>query len=229
MRSVEIQARSVDEAVRLALEQLGQTPDNVNVEVLEEADPATDGEALVRVSLKHSGPMRNFSPPPKSSDRPDEETERVVKEIVADLLDLMGFQCDVIAVDNPSSIETGDDEPPTVFIDVLGRDLGMLIGRRGENLGQVQYMVNLLANRHLSTWTRVIVDIEGYRTRREESIIGLAHRVARQVARNRRSISLEPMPANERRVVHMTLRDDPNVTTQSVGEASLRRVTIQPR
>jgi spoIIIJ-associated protein len=105
----------------------------------------------------------------------------------------------------------------------------MLIGRRGENLTQFQYMANLLVNKQLPTWTRVIVDVEGYRIRREESIIGLAHRVARQVARNRRSISLEPMPANERRVVHMTLRDDPLVTTQSVGEAGMRRVTIQPR
>jgi spoIIIJ-associated protein len=229
MRSVEIQARSVDEAVRLALEQLGQTADNVDVEVLEEADPESDGEALVRVSLKGTGPIRNFTPPPRPGDRPDEETERVAKEVVSDLLEAMGFTCEVIAIDNPSSIEAGGDEPPTVFIDVLGRDLGMLIGRRGENLTQFQYMANLLVNKHLPTWTRVIVDVEGYRIRREESIIGLAHRVARQVARNRRSISLEPMPANERRVVHMTLRDDPLVTTQSVGEAGMRRVTIQPR
>jgi spoIIIJ-associated protein len=229
MRSVEIQARSVDEAVRLALEQLGQTVDNVDVEVLEEADPESDGEALVRVSLKGTGPIRNFTPPPRPGDRPDEETERIAKEVVSDLLEAMGFACEVIAVDNPSSIEAGNDEPPTVFIDVLGRDLGMLIGRRGENLTQFQYMANLLVNKQLPTWTRVIVDVEGYRIRREESIIGLAHRVARQVARNRRSISLEPMPANERRVVHMTLRDDPLVTTQSVGEAGMRRVTIQPR
>src|SRR5439155_11150990 len=102
------------------------------------------------------------------------------------------------------------DEPPTVFVDIMGRDLGMLIGRRGENLTQLQYMVNLLVNRRSDTWVRVIVDVEGYHTQREESLIGLAERVARQVARNRRPISLEPMPANERRIVHMTLKAQPD-------------------
>ena len=73
------------------------------------------------------------------------------------------------------------EDPPTIFLDVLGRDLGMLIGRRGDNLAQLQYLVNLLVNRRIGDWTRVIVDVEGYRSRREESLIGLAERVARQV------------------------------------------------
>jgi spoIIIJ-associated protein len=89
-------------------------------------------------------------------------------------------------------------------------------------------MVNLLVNRQLEEWVRVIVDVEGYRTRREESLVGLAERVARQVARNRRPISLEPMPPNERRIVHMTLKELPDVRTESSGEGALRRVTIFP-
>lgn len=105
----------------------------------------------------------------------------------------------------------------------------MLIGRRGENLAQLQYLVNVLVNKRLPAWTRVILDIEGYRIRREESLINLAQRVARQVARNRRPISLEPMPPNERRVVHVALRDDPSVTTASSGEGALRRVTVYPK
>jgi spoIIIJ-associated protein len=144
------------------------------------------------------------------------------------LLDLMGVVSDVMAVDNPSMMPLDDDDPPTVFIDVNGRDLGMLIGRRGEHLSQLQYMVNLLVNRQLDEWVRVLVDVEGYRTRREESLVGLAERVARQVARNRRPISLEPMPPNERRIVHMTLKELPDVRTESSGEGALRRVTIFP-
>ena len=105
----------------------------------------------------------------------------------------------------------------------------MLIGRRGDNLSQLQYMVNLIANRRLENWTRVVVDVEGYRTRREESLIGLAERVGRQVARSRRPIILEPMPPNERRIVHLTLRGNPDVTTESSGEGNMRRVTVQPR
>ena len=88
---------------------------------------------------------------------------------------------------------------------------------------------NLIANRRLDHWTRVVIDVEGYRTRREESLIGLAERVARQVSRSRRPIVLEPMPPNERRIVHLTLRGNPEVTTQSTGEGSARRVTVQPR
>jgi spoIIIJ-associated protein len=231
MHSVEIQARSVEEAVRLALEQLGRPEDEVDVEVLVDADPENDGEALVRVTA------RGHASQPESpgyrgaavDSRADEDTERVAKNVVTELLNAMGFDCQVLAVDNPSAIKVAADEPPTVFIDVNGRDLGMLIGRRGENLSQFQYMVNLLVNKQLDTWTRVIVDVENYRVRREESLIGLANRVARQVARNRKPISLEPMPANERRVVHMALRDDPMVTTESSGEAGMRRVTIQPK
>jgi spoIIIJ-associated protein len=230
MNSVEIQARSVEEAVRLALEQLGRTEDEVDVEVLVDADPANEGEALVRVTAHGAASQPDHvsdRQPVAVANRPDEETEQMAKSVVTELLDAMGFDCQVMAVDNPSSIEVERDEPPTVFIDINGRDLGMLIGRRGENLSQFQYMVNLLVNKRLDIWTRVIVDVEGYRVRREESLIGLANRVARQVARNRRPISLEPMPANERRVVHMALRNDPLVTTASSGEAGERRVTVQ--
>jgi spoIIIJ-associated protein len=240
MNTVEIQARTVEEAVGLALEQLGRSREEVRIEVLMDTSDLEDGEALVRVSVRSSAPVvdPNLKTPAPAVVAPkktvpripaDPETERIAKQIVSELLVKMGFECNVVAVDNPSTIELGHEEPQTVFIDILGRDLGMLIGRRGEHLAQLQYMINVLANKHFDTWTRVIIDVEGYRSRREESLIGLAQRVARQVARNRRPISLEPMPPNERRVVHVALRDDPNVTTLSAGEAALRRVTIFPK
>jgi spoIIIJ-associated protein len=263
MTSVEIQAYSVEEALRLALEQLGRTEDEVDIEILSDAGPDEDAEALVRVTAKgmasqpvpsapssgqggrRPGPRRvpgdrpsSRGAPPRAPrpqerlpnpDRVDAEDEAVVKEIVKELLSLMGVAADVVAVDNPSSVALTPEDPPTIFIDVLGRDLGMLIGRRGENLAQLQYMVNLLANRKLGDWTRVIVDVEGYRSRREESLVGLAERVARQVARSRRPIVLEPMPPNERRIVHLTLRSNPEVTTESNGEGPNRRITVQPR
>lgn len=227
MRSVEIQARSVDEAVRLALEQLERTADQVEVEILADAQDEFDGEALVRVTAKDGAGAR-LSPGGRAAAGPSQETERIAKKVVGELLQAMGYQCNLVAVDNPSAIESGPEEPPTVFIDILGQDLGMLIGRRGENLSQIQYMANLLVNKELPTWTRVILDVEGYRTRREESLVGLAQRVARQVSRTRRAISLEPMPPSERRVVHLALRSDPSVTTQSSGEGALRRVTVYP-
>jgi spoIIIJ-associated protein len=265
MTSVEIQAYSVEEAVRLALEQLGLREEQVDIEVLSDAGPDEDAEALVRVTAKGKAsqpvpsnvgaarltpsarrvpgdrPSSRGTPPraPRPSERPadpervaarvDAEHEATAKEIARDLLEHMGVVADVVAVDNPSSVPLSPDEPPTIFLDILGRDLGMLIGRRGENLAQIQYIVNLLVNRKLGDWTRVIVDVEGYRSRREESLVGLAERVARQVARSHRPIVMEPMPPNERLIVHLTLRGNPEVTTESNGEGANRRITVQPR
>jgi spoIIIJ-associated protein len=231
--SVDIQARSRDEALRLALEQLGARAEDVTVEVLAEIenDFYGDGEVLLRVTRKGA---RNAAPAPEAAPRQTvsddmlEEYEQLAKDLVVELLAMMAVEADVMAVDNPSVMPVGGDDPPTVFIDIMGRDLGLLIGRRGENLGQFQYLVNLLLNRQTDDWVRAIVDVEGYRIRREESLIGLAERVGRQVARNRRSISLEPMPPNERRVVHLTLQNQPDVKTESSGDEPLRRVTIIP-
>jgi len=274
MTSVEIQAISVDEAVRLALEQLELTRADVDIEILSDAGPDEGDEALVRVTAKgmasqptprrqsrptpamgrppggeprrppgprrvpgdrpssRGAPPRPDAPRPTprvvDSNRVDAEDERIAKGIMRELLDHMGVAADVVAVDNPSLMPLDADEPPTVFIDVLGQDLGMLIGRRGEHLIQLQYLVNLLINRRLGNWTRVVIDVEGYRSRREESLVVLAERVARQVARGRRPIVLEPMPPNERRIVHLSLRENPEVTTESNGEGNFRRITVQP-
>lgn len=283
MTSVEIQAYSVEEAVRLALEQLGLGEPDVDIEILSDAGPDEGDEALVRVTAKgmasqpvqrggrapsggrpgsNAGqgqglsrerrqpgarrvpgdrPSSRGAPPrerprpavaaprPRDLDRVDEAEELVAKEIVRELLGFMGVEADVVAVDNPSTMPLDAEDPPTIFIDVLGHDLGMLIGRRGDHLSQLQYLVNLIANRRLESWTRVVIDVEGYRTRREESLVGLAERVGRQVSRSRRPIVLEPMPPNERRIVHLTLRANPDVSTESTGEGNLRRVTVHPR
>jgi spoIIIJ-associated protein len=262
--SVEIQAYSVDEAIRLALEQLGLSRDEVDVEVLVDASDDQEDEALVRVTQKghaaqptprrdsksrqQGGPRpqgggdrlrgrrsrddrpsrRGTMPQPAAVDRTDAADEQVAKQVVRDLLTHMGVEAGVMAVDNPSAVPLDDDDPPTIFIDVVGDDLGMIIGRRGEHLSHIQYLVNLMVNRKLDTWSRVILDVEGYRSRREESLIGLAERVARQVSRSRRPVTLEPMPPNERRIIHLTLRSHPDVGTESSGEGNERRITVLP-
>ncbi len=278
---VEIQARSAEEATRLALEQLGVKEDQVDVEILARTEPDMygEGEVLIRATVRGRAPQpargsreqrgrprdsrssdgaqrgnasrgrqprdgrasaqATYSRTPPAAPQPrrpsaatDEETvalEDLTKGIVRELLSLMDVHADVMAVDNPSVMEISSEDPSTVFIDINGRDLGMLIGRRGENLSQLQYMVNLMVNRRTEKWVRVILDVESYRTRREESLIALAERVAQQVARNKRPIALEPMPANERRIVHMTLKGKPGVSTSSSGEGALRRVTVFPQ
>ncbi len=286
--SVEIQAYSVEEATRLALEELGLSTDEVDIEILSDAGPDEDAEALVRVTAKgmasqpipksqqavfaspppaqrdrgnersdrgdrgnrqrnrgnrdngdawrggRSGPddrpSRRGTPPQRVvSDRVASEDEEAAREVVSDLLTRMGITAEVIAVDNPSTVPLDEEEPATIFIDIVGRDLGNLIGRRGDHLSHIQYLVNMLVNRRLETYTRVIVDVEGYRSRREESLVGLAERVARQVIRTKRPMVLEPMPPNERRIIHLALRQNPDVTTHSSGEGNQRRITVEPR
>jgi spoIIIJ-associated protein len=240
--SVEIQAISVEEAVRLALEQLGRKRDEVEVEVLAEPSGAAgmeEEEALVRVTVRGqaSQPMRGVGgPPPRPIPNvaavpqlPADPDTEVAIEVTTELLQAMGFQVRVVPDRPIDDGEEGEEAPPTLAVNVLGHDLGMLIGRRGDHLAQLQYLVNLLVNRRLGRWVRVTIDIEGYKRRREESLVGLAERVARQVARSGRAIQLEPMPANERRIIHIALRNDPEVQTESSGEGEMRRVAIQPK
>jgi spoIIIJ-associated protein len=269
LTSVEIQAVTVEDAIRLALEQLELGRDDVDIEILSDAGPGEDEEALVRVTAKgmasqpvsssggrSSAPRREGrdgqrrtpgprrvpgdrpssrgAPPPRvertiDPNRVDAEDEAQVKVIVKDLLDKMGVQAEVMAIDNPSVLPMTAEDAPTIFIDIAGSDLGMLIGRRGDHLAQFQYLVNLICSRNLTDGKRVVIDIEGYRTRREESLIGLAERVARQVSRSRRPMMMEPMPANERRIIHLKLREHPDVYTESSGEGPQRRVEVLPR
>jgi spoIIIJ-associated protein len=278
LTSVEIQAVTVEDAIRLALDQLALTRDDVDIEILSDAGSSEDEEALVRVTAKgmasqpisnggrsssprNSGgdrgradsgrgdrdnrparprrvpgdrPSSRGVPPPRverviDPNRVDAEDESQVKEVVKELLGRMGVTSEVMAIDNPSSLPMTEEDAPTIFIDIVGSDLGNLIGRRGEHLSQFQYLVNLLCSKSLTDGKRVVIDVEGYRTRREESLIGLADRVSRQVARSRRAMMMEPMPANERRIIHLKLREHPDVYTESSGEGSNRRVEVLPR
>jgi spoIIIJ-associated protein len=244
-RAVEIAASSVDEAVRLALQQLNLNYDEVEIEVL--ADPTIHDvdEALVRVSPRAARPAASGNvrevpaPGNRREPEPDEEPEArgnvddhaallaVAQEITEDLVDLMGLQAAVRPLDPPIEPEPG--EPPTVGVDIVGPDLGVLIGRRGDTLSQFQYLVTLLVNKRLGGFNRVVIDVGGYKRRREEALIGLADRMAERVAQMRRPLPLEAMPPNERRVIHLALRDHPEVYTESQGEGEGRKVVIHPR
>lgn len=242
-RAVEIAASSVDEAVRLALQQLNLNYNQVEIEVLEDPTIHDVDEALVRViPLQQgaaSGNVRADAPPPGNRREPEEEDEErgnveanaaliaVAQEITEDLVDLMGLQAAVHPLDPPIVPEEG--EPPTVGVDIVGPDLGVLIGRRGETLQQFQYLITLLVNKRIGGFNRVVVDVGGYKRRREESLLGLADRMAERVAQSRRPLPLEAMPPNERRVIHLALRDHPAVYTESQGEGEQRKIVIYPR
>ena len=123
---------------------------------------------------------------------------------------------------------SGDDETGPV-IDVHGEDSGLLIGKRGETLQAFQFLVNMALNKSMQGHPVVVVDVEKYKERRSKSLEALASRVAERVARSGRPITLEPMPASERRVIHLALANHSSVTTESVGEGQQRKVTVMTR
>jgi len=148
----------------------------------------------------------------------------VLHELLEQLMQHMGFS---VAV----NIETGE----TNRLNVVGADdeeheaLGALIGRKGERLSALQHIVNLMLSREMGEWTRVLVDVEGYRGRRELQLREIADRAAARVIETGKMLQLEPMPALERRWVHLALRDHPAVGTQSIGEEPNRRVVVVPK
>jgi spoIIIJ-associated protein len=145
------------------------------------------------------------------------------KAILEQLMVHLGFEATVEVDSGETSrlnvVGTGDEKEA----------LGALIGRKGERLSALQHLVNLMLSKQVGTWTRVLVDVEDYRGRRERQLRDLANRAAARVVETGKMLQLEPMPALERRWVHLTLRDNPNVATQSIGEEPNRRVVLVPR
>ena len=148
------------------------------------------------------------------------------KEILEGLLRAMRLQARVVPVPVPPGLGLS---PRTVALDIRGRDLGHLIGRQGQTLAALQYLVNLMVSRRLKGRVPVLVDVEGYKRRRYEALRHLAVRMAEQVRQTGRPVTLEPMPAFERRVVHLALNDYPDIVTQSVGSGMSRKVVIRMR
>jgi spoIIIJ-associated protein len=121
------------------------------------------------------------------------------------------------------------DESQPIFLDVTGDNLGILIGRQGETLRDLQYITRLIVSRRLHRWANVVVDVEGYKRRRQRTLTELAERMAQNVVTEGRPMTLEPMPPHERRIVHMALRDHQAVRTESTGEGNRRKVVILPK
>lgn len=148
-------------------------------------------------------------------------------EVLSGLLNKMGFQVEVVETEPPGPTPPASGD--VVAYDIRGDDLGVLIGRRGQTLSSLQYLMNLMVNRRLRNPAVIVVDVEGYRARRYNTLRGLAQRMADRVRSSGQSVTLEPMNAAERRIIHLALQDYRDVTTQSVGEGDNRKVSIVPR
>ena len=161
-----------------------------------------------------------------SSGEEDDELAEMASELLAKVVELMGFEADIVTSWREPDEE---DSQPYLLLDIQGDDLGALIGRRGETLASLQYLLRLMVNQRLRQWKNIVVDVEQYKQRRVTQLTQLAQRMAQQVVDSGRSVTLEPMPANERRIIHLALRDHPQVFTESIGEGDRRKVSIMPK
>jgi spoIIIJ-associated protein len=279
--SLDVNAKTVDEAIEQGLNQLGLTRDQVDIQIINEAKRTLFGfkseEALVRLTprsqAKDSLSEAESSPP--DTDPPDEitvsETDEsaslqpdetplelegktaeetlsvespdgtisaedgdlkqkvaeIGQESLAGLLEHMGIKAKITTRMAPDLVDPGE-EPPLV-LDVTGKDLGILIGRRNETLQALQYMVRLMVNKRMASWQRIVVDVESYRARRRNSLRKIANRMAERAVTNGERVVLEAMPAYERRLIHIALRNHPAVFTKSIGRDKNRKVTIIPK
>jgi spoIIIJ-associated protein len=250
--TLEVIASSTEEAVQKGLGELGLPRDAVEVEVLDEGARGFlklgSRDARVRLTVrdiesepaprprrgkderptdKHLIDEHPVEPEP-SFQEPAELDEQLImaKTTVEDLLERMQVHATVHA--HYGAVENPEDDRPVV-VDIRGNDLSILIGRKAETLNALQYITNLIIGRHLEKWVPLQIDVEGYRARRELALRNLAERMAEQARATGRRQVLEPMTASERRLVHLALREDDTVITESIGEDPNRKVTIAPR
>jgi spoIIIJ-associated protein len=222
-KSIEVSAPTVEEAIAKGLAELGKAEDEVEIEVL---DPGSRGvlgigarEALVRLS---------FVEPEEEEALPIEESvEQIARETLQELLAKLGVKAQVSM--RPEEEMPQDEDAPPFILDITGDDLGILIGRRGQTLQALQYITRLIVSREVQHWVNLVVDVEKYKARREKALRQLAHRMAERVSFGHQPVALEPMPPNERRIIHLALRDHLVVTTKSIGKGEERKVTIVPK
>lgn len=211
MESLETSGKTVEEAVALALEKLGASHDEVEVVVLKEGKTGFLGfggeEATVRVFRRQPEELR-------------QEAVTLAKEVLEELLPLMQVSASVEVK------ELSEEGRAIISLEINGEDLGILIGRRGQTLYSLQYLVYLMVGHRLKAHVPITIDVAGYRERREEALKNLAWRIAERVMDTGQPVPLEPMPASERRIIHLALRDYAGVITQSIGEGDDRKVTI---
>jgi spoIIIJ-associated protein len=228
--TLEVIAPSVEEAVSRGLEQLGVPSEMVDVDVLDEGSKGFLGlggrQVRVRLTLKSVGANPQARPAPQADSAPaaaqgDSLLDFCV-QTTGDLLAKMKIKARVEAKYG----ETDAEGEVPVLIDIRGDDLSVLIGRRAETLNALQYILALIVSKEASRWVQVIVDVEGYRARRERQLRQLASRMAEQAVRTGKRQLLEPMSAAERRIIHLELRGHETVTTESVGDEPNRKVSI---
>lgn len=217
-QAIEASGKTVEDAIESGLAELGLERHEVTIDVLSQGRSGLFGiggeAARVRLAVVSVGTLEG-------------EEVAFAQDLLGKLLSLMRVEA-AVTVRAPETAGDGVGRTRAV-LDVDGDDLGILIGRRGMTMASLQYLLNLSVSRQFRNTAPFQVDVEGYRRRREEWLRDLAFRMAERVRSSGRPIALEPMPANERRIVHLALAKDPTVGTASIGEGERRKVEISVR
>ena len=216
-------ARTVDEAIELGLKELDADRDEAEVEILSrgKAGFLGIGAEVARVRVTRISAGRNAAGMPATGDG---ETTAAGVATAA-----VGRILEAANVNVTRTLRAANDpESGGPIIDLAGEDSGLLIGRRGQTLQALQFLVNLIVRKQFEG-VRVVLDVENYRQRREFQLRDMATKVAARVTQTNRSITLEPMPPADRRIIHTSLTDNPDVSTESTGEGEGRKVTIMPK
>ena len=241
---LEVIAPSVEEAIDKGLTELGLQVEDVDVEILDEGKrnmfKFTSRQARIRLKVKanFNGDLiepievaikehvpeveENFSEMLDATETKLDETLQTASEIIQELLSRMGIKAEI-------QVEYGEKDKKQVtpiLVNIEGDDLSFLIGRQSETINALQYLASLMVGNKLNRWIPLQIDVQNFRVRRERALRKIARRMAEQVLTSGRKQYLEPMPANERRIIHLELRDHPSVKTESTGEEPYRKVTI---
>lgn len=204
MKKITVSGKTVDEAVKSAIEQLNTTRERISFQVLEEPQKGFFGiigtkPAVVEVEIK-----------------PDAAEEAV--KFLQDVSKNMGVTIDINQKDTKDGL----------LFNLSGEGIGLLIGKRGQTLDSLQYLVNLVANRYSEGYIRIVLDAENYRDRRKEALEQLAKRLGNKALRTRKEVILEPMNALERKIIHTALQEIKGVKTYSEGVEPNRRIVVAP-
>ncbi len=256
--TLEIIAPSVEEAVAKGLSELGLPAEAVEVEVLDPGSRGFLGlgtrQARIRLLIKDVEPGSKSQPvkqAPAKESKPEtpkpqpvekkssaveaageessvdeERVLAVAQQVTGELLEKMKVRARIKA---KFGAPADENDQSVVMVEVQGDDLSILIGRRSETLNALQYITSLIVSKEVGHWVPLMIDVQGYRARRERQLRVLARRMAEQAIHTGRRQVLEPMPANERRIIHLELRENTEVETESVGEEPNRKVTIVPK
>ena len=203
MESIEVSAKTYDEAVTEALVQLGKTSDQVTIEVIDKGSSGFLGIGAKPVMIKVTTNLT---------------VDGYLKEFLSDIFSAMKMEVKI-------EIKL-DEEKRNISVDLTGDEMGVLIGKRGQTLDSLQLLANNAVHKHFETYYKVKIDTENYRVRRKETLENLARNVAFKVKRTKHSVSLEPMNPFERRVIHSALQNDKFVTTHSEGDEPFRHIVV---